>query len=181
MACKGHVLRLIAAQTGVTKAMIHYYFESKENLYREVLRRVFSRRSDQLQSLRLPSLPPPVALTEIFRNLLGEVLRHPTVASILFFESVQNRGKYYRELSVASLYDPLMEVLQRGIASGDFRAEMDPRHTAVNMVGMAVFYVCSRENLSSLWPNEPDLLSKEMFESHVEATVSMVCNAVLKR
>ncbi|MBU6454333.1 MAG: TetR/AcrR family transcriptional regulator [Cyanobacteria bacterium REEB67] len=171
----------IAAQTGVTKAMIHYYFENKENLYREVLRRTFSRRSLQIESLNLPAMTPPEALAAIFRDLLAEIFKHPTIASILVFESLQNRGKYYREISVASLYSPLMEVLERGVAGGYFCPKLDPRHTSVNLVGMAVFYICSRENLSSLWPDEPDLLSGEIFAGHVETTVAMVCNAVLRR
>jgi TetR/AcrR family transcriptional regulator len=171
----------IAAQTGVTKAMIHYYFESKENLYREVLRRVFTRRAQQLESLNLSSLEPLQALEAIFVNLLDEISQHPTIAGLLFLESLQNRGKYYREISVANLYLPMIQVLERGIAAGVFRADLDPRHTVVNLVAMAVFYVCSRENLSSLWPDEPDLLSREIFAKHTETTISMVCNSVLKQ
>ena len=171
----------IAAQTGVTKAMIHYYFESKENLYRAVLRRTFTRRSEQMQELNLERLSATDALTAIFHDLLAEMFRHPTIASILFFESLQNRGQYYREISVASLYGPLIEVLERGIAAGEFRADLDPRHTAINLVGMTVFYICARENLSNLWPDAPDLLSENVFNAHARETVVMVLNSVLKR
>jgi TetR/AcrR family transcriptional regulator len=169
----------IAAQTGVTKAMIHYYFDSKENLYREVLRRTFERRSGQLGALNLADLAPTEALKAIFTDLLDEIYRHPTIASILFFEALQNRGQYYREISVASLYSPLIEVLERGVASGEFRAELDPRHTAINLVGMSVFYICARENLSSLWPEAPNLLDESVFRVHSETTIAMVCHSVL--
>jgi len=171
----------IAAQTGVTKAMIHYYFESKENLYRAVLRRTFTRRTEQMQVLNLDLLSPTEALTAIFHDLLAEMFRHPTIASILFFESLQNRGQYYREISVASLYGPMIEVLERGIAAGEFRADLDPRHTAVNLVGMTVFYICASQNLSNLWPDSPDLLSENVFKAHAHETVSMALNSVLKR
>ncbi|MBS2007662.1 MAG: TetR family transcriptional regulator [Cyanobacteria bacterium SZAS TMP-1] len=170
----------IAAQTGVTKAMIHYYFESKENLYREVLRRTFTRRTQTLESLNLSALAPTAALKVIFDDLLAEMFRHPTIASILFFESLQNRGQYYREISVASLYGPMIDVLERGVASGEFRPELEPRHTAINLVGMTVFYICASANLSSLWPDNPDLLSEKLFHAHAEETVAMVLNSVLK-
>src|SRR5215467_5793840 len=46
----------IAAKTGVTKAMIYYYFQSKENLYQAVLERALVSRIRQAQEINIESL-----------------------------------------------------------------------------------------------------------------------------
>ena len=168
----------IASQTGVTKAMIHYYFENKENLYRAVLRRIVESRLAQIAALNLASMTPTEALEAYFWDLLADLHRRPSMPSTLIFEGLQNNGKYYSEISAASLYGPLIEVLERGVASGEFRADLDSRHTAVNFMGMAVFYVCTRDNLRNIWPDRPDLMDPQTFRVHAETTVAIACSSV---
>ncbi len=169
----------IAAQTGVSKAMIHYYYESKENLYREVMRLIVARRREQTLAINLDGHEPLEALELFLTDLLGELTRKPTMPSVLIYEGLQNQGKYYAEIAAPSLYAPLIKILERGIATGRFRPDIIPRNTAINLMGMTVFYVCARDNLRFLWPDSPDLMQEEQFRHHAETTVKMACKALL--
>ena len=84
----------IAARTGVTKAMIHYYFENKENLYRAVMERLITRRTAELDSLHVADLSPADAVSAIMRNVLMHAAENPNVASLIVLEALQNEGKY---------------------------------------------------------------------------------------
>lgn len=168
----------IAARTGVTKAMIHYYFENKENLYRAVMERLIARRTAELNSLHVTDLPPLEAVAAILRNILEHASENPNVVSLLVLEALQNEGRYYCETSLGSLYGPLLESLKRGMDSGEF-SPADPLHVAANLVGMCVFYTVSRDNLKNLWPEGTDLLSAEMREEHCNITLKM-CMAAIK-
>lgn len=167
----------IAARTGVTKAMIHYYFENKENLYRAVMERLITRRTAELDSLHVADLSPADAVSAIMRNVLMHAAENPNVASLIVLEALQNEGKYYCETSLGSLYGPLIESLRRGMLTGDF-TPADPLHTAANLVGMCIFYTTARDNLKNLWPDGTDLLSPDMLEEHCEITLRM-CLAAL--
>lgn len=167
----------IAARTGVTKAMIHYYFENKENLYRAVLDRLIQRRSQDLEALHLEALAPREALVALVRSYLDHVLQNPNLSNLMLLEALQNEGKYYRESSVANLYGSLIETLQRGMESGDF-IKADPIHVAINIVGMAIFYVSARDNLQSLFSEGVDMMSSAQTEQHVATCIAMVENAV---
>ena len=59
----------IAAQTGVTKAMIYYYFQSKEELYRAVLERCFTTALGMMEQLQLDCLPPEAALVRLLEQM----------------------------------------------------------------------------------------------------------------
>lgn len=81
----------IAAQTGVTKTMIYYYFENKEALYQEVLNRAFIKPIDEIVQLNLEQLPPQAALESLTQLFLQQTSKNPNIASILFLEAIQNR------------------------------------------------------------------------------------------
>jgi TetR/AcrR family transcriptional regulator len=167
----------IAARTGVTKAMIHYYFENKENLYRAVMERLISRRAADLQSLHVDDLTPVEAVTAVVHNILTYTLSNPNVVSLILLEALQNEGKFYCETSVGSLYGPLISSLQRGMDNGDF-ARAEPTHVAANVYGLCSFYVVARDNLKSLWPEGTDLLSDEMREYHLQISTKMIMAAL---
>ena len=171
----------IAAKTGVTKAMIHYYFESKEKLYKDVITHIVDRRQHRAGMLALEDLPPEEALRTYFVDLMDELLKRPSMPTILIYDGLQNRGQYYREAAAASLYDPLLGIVKRGMACGAFRQDLNPQHTAINLMGIAVFYVCNRDNLRSLWPDDPelDLMDPVFFQEHAHSAIEMACQSVL--
>ena len=166
----------IAQKTGVTKTMIYYYFENKEALYREVLNRAFIAPLEELAQLNLEQQPPEQALERFIRLFLQKMSKNPNIASMLFLEAIQNRGKYYPKQSIEQLYGTLIAILEQGISKGVFRS-MEPRHTAVNIVGTCVFYLAASENVKHLWVKKR-MLSKAMLEEHTQESVNFILAGV---
>ncbi|WP_218082197.1 TetR family transcriptional regulator [Anthocerotibacter panamensis] len=166
----------IAARTGVTKAMIYYYFKSKEDLYVAVLERVFAHAFSALNDLKQHHLPPEEALETFLREVLKFSCHNTNLAMLMFLEGMQNKGKYYERAGIPGIYKALSEILAEGIAAGVFRP-LDPLHTAVNIFGACQFYFMARENIKHLWPAK-QLLGKPMLEQHVQEVVAMVMAGV---
>ncbi|MGH9547717.1 MAG: hypothetical protein ACRD3W_00015, partial [Terriglobales bacterium] len=124
--------------------------------------------------------PPEQALHAILYALLDEVGTNKNLPAIFFYEGIQNKGKFYGRIAIASLYNPVVEVLKRGMESGIFRSTMDPLHTAVNIIGACVFYYCSFENVKHLWPAGTDLLSEDIVSEHKRQVVEFAVNGVTK-
>ncbi|MBX9573065.1 MAG: TetR/AcrR family transcriptional regulator [Candidatus Obscuribacterales bacterium] len=169
----------IACKTGTTKSMIFYHFRDKEGLYQAVLERAVARRMRVVQSIDLHAPEPEDSLRALVAALLDDVGSHLNLTAIFMYEAIQNKGKYYSEISLASVYVPLIDLLKRGISDGKFR-EMDPLHAAVNIVGMCVFYYCSHENIKHLWSPGTELLSKEMREQHKREAIEQIIAGVKK-
>ena len=166
----------IAAQTGVTKAMIYYYFQSKEELYQAVLERCLVGMLSMAEHLQLDLLPPDAALVKLLTTMLQCMSEEPRIGSILCLEAIQNKGKYYPKQLGNILYGTMIQVLERGIKSGVFR-QLEPRHTAVNIVGACSFYFTAQENLKYLWPGKR-LLSKELLQSHTQESIDLIMAGV---
>jgi TetR/AcrR family transcriptional regulator len=169
-------LETIAAQTGVTKATIYYYFESKEELYRAVLGRCFTEALAMMEQLQLDCLPPDAALMRLLEQILCCMSENPRIGSILSLEAIQNKGKYYPKQIGDLLYGTIVEILKQGMSIGVFR-ELEPRHTAVNIVGTCAFYFTAQENLKYLWPGKR-LLGKELLQRHTQESIDLIMAGV---
>jgi TetR/AcrR family transcriptional regulator len=166
----------IAAQTGVTKAMIYYYFQNKEELYRAVLERCFTESLEMMAQMQLDCLPPDAALVRLLEQLLCCMSENPRIGSILTLEAIQNKGKYFPEKLGDLLYGTIIQILEQGIQLGVFR-QLNPRHTAVNIVGTCAFYFTAQENLKYLWQGKR-MLGKEQLQFHTQESIDLIMAGV---
>ncbi len=162
----------IAAQTGVTKAMIYYYFQSKEELYRLVLERCLSEALETMDRLELECLPPDAAIVKLLTQVLYCMSENPRIGSILSLEAIQNKGKYYPKQLGNLLYGKIINILEQGMITGVFR-QLDARHTAVNIVGTCAFYFIAQENLKYLWPGKR-MLGKNILQGHTQESIDLI-------
>ncbi|GGA35090.1 TetR/AcrR family transcriptional regulator [Okeania sp. KiyG1] len=140
----GAKIDAIAARTGVTKAMIYYYFKSKEVLYQEVFQRLVSELNQMIQQSHLEQLSAEVALKMVIRSAIAYEAAHPYRGRLWFHEAIQNQGKYGELTGWQNSFVFLMGILERGIAEGSFR-QIDPFLTTINILGICVFILMLRK------------------------------------
>ena len=173
----GAKIDAIAARTGVTKAMIYYYFKSKEVLYQEVFQRLAIELNQMIQQSHLEQLPAEVALKMAIRSAIAYEASHPYRGRLWFHEAIQNQGKYGQLTGWQDSFVFLMGLLERGIAEGSFR-QIDPFLTTINILGICTFYFDAQENLSYIKPDR-QLLSQEMIEKQTQEVINLVLGGVL--
>jgi TetR/AcrR family transcriptional regulator len=131
----------IAAAAGVNKALLYYYFRSKERLYeavfedhfrefnREALRVLAARGSARVILLRYVSLH------------FDFISSHQRCAGL--YQQVMISGGRPLQRLVRKYFVPRSrafgKLLERGMRQGEFR-RADPMHAGVSIVAMVVFY-----------------------------------------
>ena len=165
----------IAAQTGVAKSMIFYHFNNKEGLYEAVLEQATAGLI-HVSQLNTDDLSPTVALEKMACELLQCLANRPNLPILLHLEAIQNQGKYYERIGMLNVFNSLIAILQRGITTKEFRP-LEPRQTAVNIVGTCVFYFVVHENLKYLWPKRR-MLSKPMLDEHEQEALDFILRGV---
>ena len=168
----------IAAKTGVVKSMIYYYFKDKEGLYQAVLEQSHADLLQTTLQLDLDDLPPESALEKFLTALLDCVSRNPKLPMIMFHEAMQNQGQYYKRSSSLSIDKTLLEILERGVATGAFR-QLDPFQSAINIMGTCLFYFIGIGNIQH-YPQGKRLLSKAMLKQHSQEAIMLILAGVRK-
>ncbi|MBD2256825.1 TetR/AcrR family transcriptional regulator [Pseudanabaena sp. FACHB-2040] len=163
----------IAAKTGVTKAMIYYYFGSKEDLYQEVLKRPFSDLFNSVAHLSLDEMTPEAAVVALIEAGISYEAAHPYQQMILFQEASQNEGKFLKEAGLQPVYTKIIEILERGMADGSFRP-LDPWFTAIQIGGVVSFYFTTYENMKHIAPDWWDFRNPEMIARHKREAIEFV-------
>lgn len=173
---KGARLSVIAERAQITTAMIHYYFENKEGLYKAVLQRPIGELQALISEWHLEDLSPEAALKQIIRGAIAYEAAHPQQQMLWFQEASQNQGYYFKQSNVWSLHEHLLNTLNRGIAEGVFR-ELDPFLTLTHILSVCIFYFVVHENWQHLTP-EVDRLSPERIEQHTEAAIALILSGI---
>ncbi len=170
----------MAVAADCTRAMIHYYFECKETLYRLVLERLFEQQAKTAQNFDVHQNSPEKALTTFLRLIMLDIRNRPNLPLIILFEGIQNEGRFYKQIVVSAIYQPIIAILERGKKEGVFRSDLDTVHAAINIMGACIFYVMSKNNLTHLFEGNPDLLQDDMYEVHIEEALKLVLHGVMK-
>lgn len=137
-------LRDIAAQAGITPALLHYYFGDaaglREAVVAERLMPVFAEIRDTL--LGVPDASLRAVLTAFVDAICALVKRHPWVPPLWIREMVSEGGSL-RELLVTRLAPQLATVLAARFAqeqaAGRLNPALDPRLLMVSLVGLTLF------------------------------------------
>jgi TetR/AcrR family transcriptional regulator len=166
----------IAADANMTKAMINYYFGSKENLYQAVVDRVYEDRARLLDAPQLATLGAREALRELMQRLIAQLQRRPHLALLFALENARDEPQYRGKKGEATAF--IVEIIERGIAAGEFR-EVDVRFAALNVVSICTHFFNSRQNLRSLWRKE-QRADADLVKQHEKWALEFVFHALCR-
>ena len=131
----------IAAAAGVNKALLYYYFRSKEDLYQAVIGsqlEEFDRHAEKILSAKGPAGPVLMRYLSYHFDFIGAHPHYPRIFQRMMMEGERTLRRILREHSV-----PLMKLMTalivRGIKAGEFRP-LNPEHTLVSIAGLTGHY-----------------------------------------
>jgi TetR/AcrR family transcriptional regulator len=154
--------REIAAQAGIGKRMLFYYFATKDAVYRAVLERVITGMVRIHEQFRTD--PGPIGLAEAMEGITHFAAANLPALKVLTRE-IMDGGPHVADL-VHEHLGPLfarggLEVA-RNMDDGVFRSG-DPMHVLINVAGLTLYYFQMVPLLKLIWdrdPLEPDALAE---------------------
>ena len=132
----------IADTAGVTKAMIHYYFGSKERLFRAVLDRILFELIKLVQEVTSSETSRVVRFDAFMRGFFDYAVRHPNLGRLTFLVGGEERP--YFDNIVEGFFRPLfargVAFIEEGIADGSFR-QVDAPHFLLAIYATTMEYL----------------------------------------
>ncbi|KPA89183.1 transcriptional regulator, TetR family [Pseudomonas asplenii] len=168
----------IAERTHTSKRMIYYYFGSKEQLYVEVLEKLYGDIRSTESRLNLTELEPREAIRRMVEFTFDHHDRNVDFVRIVSIENI-HKGEYVKQSGAirslnVTILTALGEILERGAQSGVFRRGLDPLDVHILVSSFCFYRVSNRHTLGALFPI--DLPNEEVKARHRE----MICEAVLR-
>ncbi len=136
----GAKMQEIADRAGINKALLHYYYRSKEKLYEMVAKAVISRAVPVVQQLIESDEPLEQKITRFIDFYIELVSRNPFVPLFVINELNKHPDRFFEAILPAHMPKPevFFAQVEAEIAKGTIRP-MKPQHVLVNIVSMCIF------------------------------------------
>ncbi|QEU09203.1 MULTISPECIES: TetR family transcriptional regulator [Paracoccus] len=171
---------VIAEKADANKRMLYHYFGSKEELFQTVLENAYIDIRDAEQKLALDHLPPKEALARLVRFTWEYYLKHPEFITLVNSENL-HRAKHLKKSEIVKIYSRRFvsmvdTILERGVASGDFRSGIDPVQLNITIAAIGYYYLTNRFTGSIIF--ERDLMAKEALEERLQFNIDTILRLV---
>jgi AcrR family transcriptional regulator len=155
---KGASMDSIAARTHTTRALINYYFGSKEKLYIRVLEQVYSEIREAESKLELDHLPPVDAVRRIVEFTFNYYLAHVGFVRLVVAEN-QAKGRQLRKSTLMRtlnrpIIDRLARVIERGQDEGRFRRDIDAVEVHKAIAALGLFNVTNQYTFGAIFQRD---------------------------
>lgn len=135
-------IKQIGARAGANPALIYYYFQSKDGVYREVLRRLFTWLvSAASRRLEVP-MEPATAIATMIGFQAERLMERPTLPRILAREMIDPHAEHAAEHigQLAGLvFRRVCDLIEQGQQAGVFRADLDARFCALSAMSLVPY------------------------------------------
>jgi TetR/AcrR family transcriptional regulator len=173
----------IAAAAGVNKALLYYYFESKEKLYAATLEMVSARVRDRSMAVFLRDASPGERLLRGALDHFDRILTQREFQSLMQQEMMRLHKGEQGELPilVKRIFAPLQamffSMVREGIASGEL-IEAEWMQIILSALGSNVFYFLSAPVWRLVVPFEP--FDPEVLQARRVALVEFLGKAIFQ-
>jgi TetR/AcrR family transcriptional regulator len=148
----------IADRTATTRALINYYFGSKERVYLAVLEHVYSEIRQAEGLLELDHLDPIAAIRRIVEFTFTYYLEHEGFVRLVVAENQARGGHLRKSPTMRTLNRPIIErltrVIARGQADGSFRADADPVDVHMAIAALGLFNVTNQYTFGAIFQRD---------------------------
>ncbi len=172
----------IARRAEVNQALIHYYFQSKEKLYQEVLLRLFRRWQVHVSSMGWQKDDPETELRNYIRIHYRFQCRYPNLYKIFQWELLGSSGilkDYIAEFWIRDIEERL-QIIRRWKQLGLVNQRVDGKPFLYMMWGiMHQFYYRSREEMADVLGYDAEL--EQLQEEIVEQITAFILHGFVSR
>lgn len=168
----------IAERMHTSKRMIYYYFGSKEQLYVEVLEKLYGDIRSTEGKLHLAELEPREAIRRLVEFTFDHHDRNVDFVRIVSIENIHH-GEYVKQSTAirsmsTTVLDALGEILRRGEAERVFRPGLNALDLHLLISSFCFYRVSNRNTFGEIF--QIDLTDEQVKARHKE----MICESVLR-
>ncbi len=140
-------IKQIAGDAGVNSALLYYYYADKEALYGEVVARLIRGVAGTMTQAIAGITDPVEAVRTFATQHLAMLEANPRLRKVIGRELIDHDAAHAQEAirhMAATIFDKLQGAIAAGQRAGLFRADLDPRFTAISIVAQTTYFHLAR-------------------------------------
>jgi len=163
-------IKQIGRAARVNTALLYYYFDDKERLYRAVLQRLMSGLVSRTLVPLESDAPPAVRMRGFIQAQVHTFMANPELPR-LFMREMLDHGVAHAVDQIqhlaATSFKGLCDTIREGQRQGTFRTDIQPEFAAISSVAQVVYFFLARPAVRVLLGKEISTATVEAFARHV--------------
>jgi TetR/AcrR family transcriptional regulator len=172
----GTTMQMIATESGINKALLHYYYRSKDRLFEGVFIEAFSRMVPNLMKIFASEAEFEYKIRGFVETYISALQQYPQIPLFILHELHRNPGRII-ELIHSSGMNPefVINIFRQEIKKGTI-IETDPFQLMVNMLALCIFPFAARPMIQGfIFKNDA-----KTFELFLEKRKTEVADFIIK-
>ena len=140
----GARMQEIADRAGINKALLHYYFRSKEKLFDASFTKLVGIAFPRIGQILLSDIPIADKIEQVIDTYIELLLKHPFLPAFIITEMNRDATPFFTFIERNGFsITPILRMIEEAMDQGKIR-KMRPEHLMANVIGLCVFPFAAR-------------------------------------
>ena len=175
----GSRMQEIADEAGINKALLHYYFRSKEKLFEAIFKRVFSTAFPSIMEMIHSPLPIDAKIGNFIEKYMDLLLRNPYLPMFILKEINRAPEKLASVIKSQGINPhEVFAMFEKEMDKGTIR-RMNPKDLLLNMLGLSIFPVVARPLMTEMFFDGNKNEYKKFLAERKDTVKEFILNSIL--
>ena len=174
----GTSMQMIASESGINKALLHYYFRSKDRLFESVFIEAFAHMIPNLMKIFASEAGFPEKIRGFVNAYVSALLEYPQIPLFILHELHRNPGRVIELIKSTGLNPNLfIGMVQKEIKAGNIHV-IDPYQLLVNLLALCIFPFAARPMIQGFIFKNDAKAYQEFLEKRKKEVAEFIINAL---
>jgi len=172
----GTTMQMIASESGINKALLHYYYRSKDRLFEAVFIEAFAHMVPNLMKIFASDAEFPDKIKGFVETYISALIQYPQIPLFILHELHRNPGRIVELMHSTGMNpDFVIDIVRKEIKKGNI-IDLDPYQLMVNMLAMCIFPFAARPMIQGfVFKNDANA-----YQAFLEKRKSEVADFIIK-
>ncbi len=172
----GTTMQMIATEAGINKALLHYYYRSKDRLFEAIFLEAFSKMIPNLMKIFISDLDFNQKIRAFVDAYITALMQYPQIPLFILHELHRNPGRIIDLVKSTGLNPEFFfKAVTDEAAQGNIIV-IDPRQLIVNMLALCIFPFAARPMIQGfIFHND-----EKAFDQFLKERKAVVADFIIK-
>jgi len=176
---EGARMQEIADEAGINKALLHYYFRSKERLFEAIFSEIIKFAFPKITRIAQSDEPFINKIEQVVDAYIDLLIKHPFIPGFVMKELNRDPSGLFKMvvkfgLNPQIIFDQIQLAMDRGEI-----IQMPPRHLAANIISMCIFPFAARPLVSFVLFKDDQKALDAFYAERADIIKQFVINAIV--
>lgn len=175
----GTRMQEIADTAGINKALLHYYFRTKQKLFEAIFKSAFKKIFPRIEEMIYAEIPIENKLETFIDNYIDLLLQNPFLPAFILKEI--NRDPEFFATTIQSVgVNPkiVFGLFENEMKNGKIK-KMDPRELMVNILALSIFPFAARPLMKAVFFDNDKNAYDQFLNQRKTSVKEFVLNSIL--